>query len=115
MSRLIPKDFWTIREAAERVAVALYSGVPDKPIVKDLRASKLDVVDGAAIDDAISEIWTAVDKSKLEAFVVGAKRTSPLRLSAEDSKRIPALRSPRGGDFSFLRPSNPFQIGRAHV
>jgi hypothetical protein len=104
--RLIPNGFLTIREAAEKVAVAMYAGVPDRPVVTAQKQLDNDVADGAAIEDAISNIWTAVDGEKLQAFAVGGKHQSPLKLSADLSKEIPALRSPRGGDFSFLRSSN---------
>src|SRR5882757_9451772 len=107
MSRLIPDGFLTIRQAAERLVVALYSGVPDRSVVKKVRELGLDVADGAALDHAVSEIWAAVDRRKLNLFLVGARRDAPLKFSAEMSKGIPLLRSPRGADFNFLRPANP--------
>jgi hypothetical protein len=106
MSRLIPEGFLTIRQAAERLAVAMYSGVPDGHIVEKLRKSGLDVADGAAIEHAIDELWSAVDERKIRTFVLGATRRSPLKLSPEMSKGIPILRSPRGGDLYFLRPGS---------
>jgi hypothetical protein len=107
MGRLIPNGFLTIRQAADRFAVALYSGTADRPTIEQQRKSGFDVADGAAIEDAISKIWTAVDRGKLQAFVIGPGRRSPLKLSARMSAGIPLLRSPKGGDFTFLRPSNP--------
>jgi hypothetical protein len=108
MSRLIPDGFLTIRQAAETLTVAMYSGEPDRSIVKQLRDSGQDVADGAAIDEAISELWKAVDKEKIQPFVVGPTGGVPLKLSADMSKGIPALRSPRGQDFNLLRPRNPY-------
>jgi hypothetical protein len=109
MSRLIPDGFLTIRQAAERLVVAMYSGVPDRAVVQNLRESGLDVADGPPLDDAISEVWAAVDKGKIDLFLVGARGDAPLKFSAEMSKGIPLLRSPRGADFSYLRPANPYQ------
>jgi hypothetical protein len=107
MSRLIPDGFLTIRQAAEQLAVAMYSGVPDRPIVKQLREkSGFDVADGQAIEDANSKIWAAVDRRTLQTFAVGAKHQTPLKLSAAMSKEIPGLRSSRGGNFGLLRHSN---------
>jgi hypothetical protein len=108
MSRLIPDGFLTIRQAAERLAVALYSGVPDRAIVQESRELGLDVTDGAALDDAVSEIWAAVDKSMLNLLLIGATRKLPLKCSPQMSKEIPLFRSPRGGDLSFFRPANPY-------
>jgi hypothetical protein len=106
MSRLIPDGFLTIRQAAELLAVAMYSGVPDRPIIKQLREkSGFDVADGQAIEDAKSEIWVAVDRT-LQTFAVGAKHQTPLKLSAAMSKEIPGFRSSTGGNFGLLRHSN---------
>jgi hypothetical protein len=107
VARLIPKGFLTLRQAADKIAIAMYSGVPDRPVVKQNREFGFDVDDGAAIDDAISNIWSAVDKGKLQSFVAGPKRPTPLKLSASMSKGIPLLRNPRGGNFNFLRPGKP--------
>ena len=107
MNHLIPEGFLTIRQAADKLGVALYSGILDRSVVKEHRESGFDVADGTVPEDAISKIWTAVDTGKLQALVVGAKHRTPLKLSISMSKEIPALRSLRGGDLSFLRPSNP--------
>jgi hypothetical protein len=37
MRRLLPEGFLTIRQAAERLAAAMYGGVPDRPEVASLR------------------------------------------------------------------------------
>jgi hypothetical protein len=106
MSRLIPDGFLMIRQAAERLAVAMYAGQPDPDVVKKLRDEGEDGADGAAIADAIAELWKAVDQRKVQPFVVGPTGGVPLKLSAEMSKGIPVLRSPRGQDLCFLRPRN---------
>ncbi len=106
MSILIPIGFVTMREAADQVAVAMYGGEPDRPVVKQNRDAGFDVSDRAAIEYAIAKIWAAVDRGRLEAFVFGPRSEKPLRLSPSVSKEIPALRSARGGSFSFLRFGN---------
>ena len=73
MGQLIPDGFLTIRDAAEKVAAAMYAGVPDRSSVTQFREQGFDVADGAAIDDATSEISAAVDKGKVEPFVNSAK------------------------------------------
>jgi len=106
MSALIPIGFVTMRDAADQIAVAMYGGEPDRPVVKQNKDAGFDVSDGAAIEDAVAKIWAAVDRGRLEAFVFGPRSEKPLRLSPSISKEIPALRSTRGGGFSFLRPNN---------
>ncbi len=86
----------------------MYSGVPDRAVVQEARELGLDVADGAALDDAVSEIWAAVDKSVLNLFLTGARRRAPVKCSSQMSQGIPLFRSPRGGDLSFLRPTNPY-------
>jgi hypothetical protein len=106
MNRLVPDGFLTIRQAAEKLAVAMYSGISDRSIVKDLRELGIDVADGDANDEAFDEIWVAVDGGKIQTFVVGRGRVEDLKLSARMSKSIPGLRHPRGADFNLLRPRN---------
>jgi hypothetical protein len=106
LSRLIPDGFLTVSQAADQVTVMLYSGIPDTPAATGYRARGLDVADGSAIDDAISKLWTAVDRGKLQVFAVGPTGRAPLKLSAAMTEEIPLLRSPRGGSLNFLRPSN---------
>jgi hypothetical protein len=107
LSRLIPEGFLTLSQAAQLVAMALYGGIPDRDAVRLLKESGDDVADGAALDEAIGAVWAAVDRDKLECFAVGPNGKGPLKLSADLSKAIPVLRSPRGGTLSFLRPRNP--------
>jgi hypothetical protein len=49
LSRLIQQNFVTIRQAADDIAVAMFLGVSDRPIVTGYRQSGFDVVDGQAI------------------------------------------------------------------
>jgi hypothetical protein len=106
MGQLIPDGLLTIRDAAEKVAAAMYAGVPDRSSVTQFREQGFDVADGAAIDDATSEIWAAVDKGKVEPFVNSAKSQMPLRVPADILNEIPTLRSSKYGSFSFLRHRN---------
>jgi hypothetical protein len=109
MSRLVPDGFLTIRQAAEKLAVAMYSGIPDRLTVKGFKELGIVVADGAANDEAFDEIWVAVDGGKIQTFVVGRGRVEALKLSDRMSKSIPGLRHPRGADFSLLRPRNPLR------
>jgi hypothetical protein len=106
VTSLIPEGFLPIRKAAEKLASALYSGEPDRAIVAQYREREFDVADGDAIDHAISKIWSAVDRDKLHALVFSAARPEAVTLPSNLSRGIPLLRSPRGGNFTFLRPSN---------
>jgi hypothetical protein len=107
MRRLLPEGFLTIRQAAERLAAAMYGGVPDRPEVASLRRLGGDVVDGAALDAAVVAVWAAVDRARIQALAIGPGGKGPLKLPAGLSEAIPVLRSPRGGSLSFLRPRSP--------
>jgi hypothetical protein len=106
MSLMIPDGLLTGTQTAERLAVALYSGVADREIVKRYRDEGYDVADGEAIEDAFSELWTAVDAGKVQPLAVGPTGKGPLKLSASMTREIPLLRGPRVGNFNFLRPNN---------
>jgi hypothetical protein len=106
MTQLIPDGFLSIRQSADNLATAMYAGEPDRPTVAYLKSRALDVADGAAIDDAVSELWKAYDDGKVEAFLIGAAQKMPLKLPNDMSKGIPGLRSPRGRDFTLLRHRN---------
>ncbi len=106
MTSLIPEGFLTLQKAAEKLTSALYSGKPERAIVRQYREKGLDGADGDAIDDAISKIWSAVDRDKLHALVFSASRSEPLGLPSDLSQGIPLLRNSRGGNLRFLRPSN---------
>jgi hypothetical protein len=105
MGTLIPESFLALREAVERIATAMFSGLPDQPNVTRLKELGVDVADGDARQEAVSKIWSAVDSGKLQAFVVGPGHSEPKCLTSAISKGIPLLRSPRGGDLRFFRPS----------
>jgi hypothetical protein len=106
MTQFTPEGFLSIREAADRLAIAMYAGEPDRAIVKKIRETEGSVADGKATDDAIAKLWSAVEASKIKAFLVGPTQYAPLRLTASMAKGIPLLRSPRGGGFTFLRATN---------
>jgi hypothetical protein len=106
VTQLIPDGFLSILQAAQTLATAMYSGVADQPRVAELKASGFDVFDGAARDDAIYELWKGYDDEKVETFLIGATQQIPLKLPNDMSNGIPGLRSPRGRDFTLLRPRN---------
>lgn len=108
MSRIVPDGFVTISQAVAELAMAMYSGIPDRPIVRDLKEKGYDVADGEARQCANERLWNAVDRGRFEAFVVGPRCSTPFRLSADMTKGIPLLRSARGGDFAFLRPGRGY-------
>ena len=71
MSRLVPDGFLTIRQATDKLAVAMYSGIPDRSIVEGFKELGIDVADGAANDEAFDEIWAAVDGGKSRRSCLG--------------------------------------------
>ena len=73
MDRFIPDGFLTAREAAEKLVLAKSGGLPDRAVVHALKEKGIDVADGAAVDDAFAEIWTAVGGTKLQLFVMSSK------------------------------------------
>src|SRR6266568_8030586 len=89
VSRLLPIGYVTIRDAAEMIAQSMFAGVPDRAIVAKLRQTEGDVADGQALDDAISELWNAVDSGKVQSFIIGS-RPDPLKLSAALTRGIPS-------------------------
>jgi hypothetical protein len=103
---MIPINYLSRREAAAMIAAAKFAGLPDRPGVTEARLEGIDAADGLAIDEAIVELWRAVDEGTLEANVHGPGDRS-LRMSPDETKQVPLLRAPRGGDFTFLRPGNP--------
>jgi hypothetical protein len=104
---MIPIDYVSRQEAAEIIAAAKLSGVPDRPAVIEARSAGFNTADGSAEDEAIIELWRAVDKGTLEVAAHGPGDRW-LKMSAEETKRVPLLRTARGGDFTFLRPGNSF-------
>ena len=107
MEKTIPPGFLTVQEAGATLVIAKLGGLPDRPHVRELRQRGVDVADGGAIDEAVSEIWAAVTTGKLQAFVVSARDPRPQELTIAMVTQIPGLRSPRGRDFRFLRQRNP--------
>jgi hypothetical protein len=107
MSAVLPNGYLTILQAADVLSTAMYAGKPDLPIVGQLRKGGLDVKDGEATDEAIEELWKAVDRRALRALAIGGRPRRILRLDPELTKSTPNLRSPRGRGFTSLRQSNP--------
>jgi hypothetical protein len=107
MTAVLPNGYVTILQAAEVLSSAMYAGVPDLPVVSQLRKRGLHVKEGRATDRAIAEIWKAVDAGTLRALAIGGRPRRIVRLDPNLTKSIPMLRSPRGRGFTFLRQSNP--------
>jgi hypothetical protein len=107
MTAVLPNGYVTILQAAELLLPAMCAGEPDLPVVTRLRSEGLDVGDGRAKDQAIAEIWKAVDGGTLRAMAIGGRPRRIVRLDPEFTKSIPTLRSPRGRGFTSLRQSNP--------
>jgi hypothetical protein len=84
MGQLIPDGFLTIRDAAEKVAAAMYAGVPDRSSVMQFREQGFDVADGAAIDDATKTIASKL-AAKIGEPAVAAKDGS--KITRADFKR----------------------------
>ena len=59
MEKIIPVGFLTAREAAAQLVLAKFGGLPDRAVVRALKEKDIDVTDGAAVDDAFAEIWSA--------------------------------------------------------
>jgi hypothetical protein len=104
---ILPAGYVTILQAADILEQSLFAGLPDKPIVLRHRQAGIAVGDGDARDQAISEIWKAVDAGVLRVMAVGGRPRRLIRLDPDLTHQIPLLRSPRGRGFSSLRPSNP--------
>src|SRR5258708_39999362 len=81
-------------------------GTSDRPTVTSLRQKGIAVTDGAAKDDAIAQLWSAVDDGGVTPMAVVGPRRRVIKLDP-DLTKIPALRDPRGRGFTYLRPSNP--------
>jgi hypothetical protein len=113
MSTTLPIGYLTILQAAAMLSSAMHAGVTDLPIVTRLRKKGIDVRDGKATEEAIAEIWKAVDADRLRAMAVGGRPRRIVRLDPNLTKSIPGLRSPRGRGFTSLRQSNPAYHGLA--
>jgi hypothetical protein len=108
VNQLIPDGFLTPRQAAEELAVAMYSGPPDRSAVVEARQAGFDVYDGAARDEAFSELWKANGDKKIAAFLISPSRKNPFKLPPAISEAIVGVQFSRVGDLSFLRQSNPY-------
>ena len=108
MTIILPIGYVSILQAANILERSLFAGLPDQAIVVKHRQAGMDVGDGTARGQAISEIWKAVDAGVLRGMAVGGTPRRVVRLDPHLTHEIPFLRSPRGRGFSLLRPSNPF-------
>jgi hypothetical protein len=106
MSALIPVGYVTILQAAEMLLPAMYSGTPDSPLVTRVRQRGIDVIDGPAKDDAIAQLWKAVDEARVTPMAVGGSQRQVIKIDLHLTK-IPILRNPRGRGFTYLRPFHP--------
>lgn len=105
---LFPAGYVGIREAAAILARSMFAGIPDPAIVTNARKKGFDVADGKATDDAIAELWKAHDQAKIRVVAIGGRPRRIVRLDPDLTKGVPLLRSPRGGDFTYIRPGNHF-------
>jgi hypothetical protein len=96
MTAVLPIGYVTILEAAEMLQPAMYAGVPDLPIVAKLHQEGIEVKDGSAIDRAVAELWKAVDKGTLRSMAIGGRPRRLVRLDAQFTRGVPALRASRG-------------------
>jgi hypothetical protein len=90
-------------EAVDVIASSLVAGTPDRPQLTELRKKGIDAADGDAIDAANAELWRGVDRGKIEVSACGANGQR-FRMDVGLTEQVPFLRSPRGGDFTYLRP-----------
>jgi hypothetical protein len=107
MTVVMPDGYLTILQAADVLLPAMHGGILDRPVVSQLRNQGLDVKDGQARNQAIAEIWKAVDAGTLRALAIGGRPCQIRIMRLDDTKSIPMLRSPRGRGFTSLRQSNP--------
>jgi hypothetical protein len=106
MTKLLPAGLVSLRGAAEILESYLFSGLPEQISVAELRKQGFDVGDGTERNKAVAELWKAVDQGKVQAIAIGPAAILYV-LTPDQTKEVPFLRNPRGGDLSFLRPSNP--------
>jgi len=105
MTALVPVGYVTVLQAAEMLVPAMHAGTPDRPIVTTLRQKGIEVSDGPAKDDAITQLWGAVDNGSVTPMAVVGRRRGVIKVDPHLTK-IPILRAPRGRGFTYLRPSN---------
>lgn len=103
MSALVPVGYLSRREAIDIIVHSLFSSLPDRPELTELREKGIDAADGGAIDVANAELWRGVDRSKIEVLACGANGQF-FRMDVGLTEQVPYLRNPRGGGFTFSRP-----------
>ena len=106
MPALVPVGYLTVLQAAEMLLPPLYAGRADSPNVISLRQTGLDVADGSAKDDAVAQLWKAVDDGTVTPMVIAGRQRRVIKIDPHLTK-IPILRHPRGRGFTYLRPSHP--------
>jgi hypothetical protein len=106
MPALVPVGYVSVLQAAEMLLPTLYAGRPDSPNVMSLRQKGLDVTDGPAKDDAIAQLWKAVDDGIVTPMAIAGRPRRVIKIDPQLTK-IPVLRHPRGRGFTYLRPSHP--------
>jgi hypothetical protein len=106
MMKLLPAGFVSLHGAAQILELYLFSGLSERASVAKLRNQGIDVADGTERNEAVAELWKAVDQSKVQAIAIGPAAIRYV-LTPDQTRDVPFLRNPRGGDLSFLRPSNP--------
>ena len=105
MTRIMRIDYVSLREAADIIVQTLFAGVPGRPRVLMARQTEGDVADGLAIDDAIKELWDAVDRKKVRIVAFGGRPRRVIRLTPELTRGIPLVvaqnseRPRKAGDF----------------
>ena len=107
MPDILPIGYVTILQAVDILLPSMFAGVRDREIVKRVRQMEMDVSDGSARNEAIAEIWKAVDEGTVTAMAVKGQSQQIRKLTSAITKAIPALRSPAGRGFTLARPSNP--------
>jgi hypothetical protein len=68
---MIPISYLSRQEAIEVIAAAKFAGVPDRGAVIEARQKGIDAGDLLANDEAIAELWRAVDQGTLEVIAHG--------------------------------------------
>jgi hypothetical protein len=108
MSTLLPDGYLSFREAAVILQNGMFSGVPDRKELLDLRQKHgMAISDGSARQEAIRELWSAVDKQKLRLMAIGGIPRRIIRLDPQLTEEVPFLRHPRVGSFHYVRSSHP--------
>jgi hypothetical protein len=105
MSEVVSIGYQTFREAVGQIENAIFAGQPDRPDVLKAREQEGDVGDGGASQEALAELWRAVDEGRVRPMAIGGDPRKLVRLPVAMTRAIPGLR--HVGGFTFLRPRNP--------